>query len=351
MVRAGRRAVFLLLAVVVAAAGPAPVRAGAADDLHQLVRKWRSSGEETGGALAGWPLERARSAVQGAARQRKPPAAWTDPEVLAAAMFMTATAQRELVAGSLSYPQWFDLARQLLDGVADAASRRSLQRDWILAVAALHRSRFAGLDTRAVLDRGVELQPQEPELLLAAARIHEAIAERSFTGLAEPVSAPAGTAAQVDLLAALQLYQRLRQAVPDRPDARLRCCRVLCLLRRTGEARELLEPLRQLPTTTDLPCLAWLFLGVAHELDGHPARALACYRGALGTGRAPQSARLAIARLLAHAGDTAGARRVVDEMLADATAEDAWARHQAEGFGEDSDHAARLAALWKAARQ
>ena len=96
-----------------------------------------------------------------------------------------------------------------------------------------------------------------------------------------------------------------------------------------------------------MPCLASLFLGAAAEQENRPAEALAAYRAALASGRSPQVARLAIARVLRRTGDAGGARRVIEQMLAETPASgDAWWRYQGEGFGDQSDAAARFAALW-----
>ncbi len=123
-------------------------------------------------------------------------------------------------------------------------------------------------------------------------------------------------------------------------------------MRQSREAAELLEPLRG-PSAApgDLVCLAALFLGVVREQQGLPAAALDCYREAVASGRSPQAARLALARLLRGTGDTAAARATVEEMLADREVGDAWARYLHQGLGDDAGDAERFAALWKEARQ
>ena len=284
-------------------------------------------------------------------RDRQAADPWSDSEVLAAALFFTARGESELKAGGAS-SLWFDLARELVGSVAAAARRRSLQRDWTLALAALHNASYDGTRSRELLDSAAKSLADEPELLFAAARLHEAIAARAYSGLAEVVSSATRDAVQPDLAAALRLYERVLELVPDRGEARLRRGRVLSLLQRIRAARQELESLRAAPGATDVACLAALFLGVVCEQEGRTRDALAAYRSALATGRSPQVARLAIARVLRRGGDTGEARRVVDEMLADSVAAgDAWWRYQSEGFGDENDHAARFAALWKEARQ
>jgi hypothetical protein len=74
----------------------------------------------------------------------------------------------------------------MVASVADRTQRRRLQRDWTLAVAALHNSRYDGRSSREVLDGAVRRLADEPEVLFAAARLRDAIAARSFSGAAAP---------------------------------------------------------------------------------------------------------------------------------------------------------------------
>ncbi len=341
------RALTVMLAALAWTTAAGTARAGDAEDLHRIVREWRTATGGAGEALVGWSLPRAQAALHGLVRDR--PGAWGDGELLATAMFLTVRGQREMRLGGSGGDPWFALAEQALDRVAEPKRRRALQRDWTLALAAFHNSRFDGGSSRRLLDRAVDRQSEDAELLFAAARVHEAIGGRAFSGLVERAEGAAADAVQADLLAALQRYQRVIQLAP-RPEVLLRCGRVLSLLRRGREAVGLLEPLRG-SAAGDVACLAALFQGVVSEQEGHPATALACYREAVASGRSPQAARLALARLLRGTGDAAGARATVEEMLADGEAADAWARYQHEGFGDDASHAERFAVLWREARQ
>lgn len=329
-------------------------RAGDAEDLRAAVRSWRTgatAGSAPAGAvLPGWPLPRGRAAAASVVRRDRHAAdAWSDAEVLAASLFLTARGRAELEAGGAP-DAWFGLAGDVLGSVADAKRGRSLQREWTLALAAYFNARLDGGRSRELLDRAARTLSDEPEVLLAAAWLHEAIAGRAFSGLAEVVSASDRDAVQSDLLAALRLYEQGLQRAPGANAARLHRARVLLLLGRPAGARRELAALRAAATDPDEACLAALFLGAAFEQDGRSREALAAYRAALGSGRSPQIARLAIAHLLRRTADAGAARRVIEEMLAETPASgDAWWRYQGEGFAERSDHAARFAALWREA--
>jgi tetratricopeptide (TPR) repeat protein len=340
-----------VLVVMLLAGAPAQAPGGETDDLRAVVGGWRSGQSDPGG-LVGWSVEKARVAAAGVVRRRADTAGgWSDSEVLAAALLLTEGGQRELESGRAA-GLWVDLARAVLDSVADAARRRELQRDWTLALAALYESRYDGLRSSEILDQAAKSLSGEPEVVLAAARIHEAIAARAYSGVLEVASGTVREFTRRDLAESLRLYDHALALAPARKDAALRRGRVLAMLQRRAEARAAFEALRREEPTSDVPCLAALFLGAVREQEGRAGEALACYRDALASGRSPQVARIAIARVLRATGRTAAARKVVEEMLADPpAADDAWWRYEREGLGNDSHYEARLAALWKAARE
>jgi hypothetical protein len=345
-----RSALFLLLCACLAV----PARGGDADELRAAVRTWRAAAPVTPSpseALPGWPLGKGRAAsVAVARRDRREAGGWSDPEILAAALLLTERGRAELEAAGEVSGAWFDLARDLLGSVADPARRRSFERDWTLALAAYHNARLDGSRSGELLDRAAQTLSDEPAVLFAAARLHEAIAAGAYSGLGEVVSSSYRGAVQPHLLAAQRFYEQGLQWVPDATAERLRYARVLFLLGRPTGARRELETLRAAPFDSDVPCLASLFLGAAAEQEHRPTEALAAYRAALATGRSPQVARLAIARVLRHTADAGTARRVIEQMLAETPASgDAWWRYQGEGFGDQSDDAARFAALWREA--
>jgi tetratricopeptide (TPR) repeat protein len=325
--------------------------AGDAEDLLEAVGHARA-GEAPESAFEGWSLERARAAAHEVRRREGNAGRWKDAEVLAAALLYTEEGVRELDSGDAAGP-WFDQAHGLLEGLPDEARRRRLLSRWTLAVAARFNAAYDGRRSRDLLDAAARELPDDADVLDADARVHAAIAERPYSGLGETVRPSEEVdAVRPDLARALQLYERVLRLQPDRSEARLRRGRVLLLLRRTAEARAELEPLAAPEQGTDLACLSRLLIGAAFEHDGRYDEALTAYRAAAATGRSPQVARLAIARLLRRRGDTAGARRTVRELLAArGGAGDAWWRFQADGLGPDNGNEALLAALWQEARR
>ncbi len=340
----------VLLLASLACLAVAPVKAGDVDDLRLAVRASRSGGPAA--ALgSGWSLGKGRAAAASVVRRDTgAPGAWSDAEVLTAALLYTERGERELEAGRAS-GVWFDLARDLVASASEP-QRRRLQRDWTLALAAFHNARYDGTRSRALLDQAARTLADEPDVLFAAARLHEAIGSSAYSGLAEVVSANAAEAAASELTEALRLYERVLALSPGRSEARLRRGRALMLLGRRREAKAEIEPLRAAPADTDVPCLAHLFLGALREQEGHVREALACYRSAVATGRSPEVARVAIAHALGKGSETGEALRSVQELLSSrASAGDAWWRYRHEGLGEESDYEARFAALWQEARR
>jgi len=350
VLRSRRLVVACLLALVGTASLPAP--AGAANDLHALVERWRrgdAAAVET--ELVGWSLPRARAAARDVGKGGR----WPDPWVLGAALLCTHVARDEIRRGLGPGTGWLALADQLLGRVADESLRRRWRRDWKLALAAFHASRYDGRRARDVLDQAAVDFPGDPDVLFAAGRMHEAIGARFFSGLAEPVSADLAPAYERDLLEAERLYGGVLEAEPAHAPARLRRGRVLALLGRPRSARSELEWLLASSPDPDLRCLAHLFLGAMAENDGRAAEALSAYRAALSTGRSPEVAPLALTHLLERTGDASAARRAVEGILA--TTEDpsgpgdAWWLYLVDGLGEESGAEGRFESLGQEARR
>ncbi|HEX9186114.1 MAG TPA: tetratricopeptide repeat protein [Vicinamibacteria bacterium] len=339
-----------LLALVGTAALPAP--AGAANDLHALVERWRRGDAAAVEAeLVGWSLPRARAAARDVGKGGR----WPDPWVLGAALLCTHVARDEIQRGLGPGTGWLALADQVLGRVADEPLRRRWRRDWRLALAAFHARRYDGRRARDVLDQAALEFPGDPDVLFAAGRMHEAIGARFFSGLAEPVSADFLPSSERDLLEAERLYGGVLEARPAHALARLRRGRVLALLGRPRSARSEIERVLASSPDPDLSCLAHLFLGAMAENGGEQADALSAYRAAVSTGRSPEVAPLALAHLLERAGDAAAARRAVEEILA--TTEDpsgpgdAWWLYLVEGLGEASGEEGRFESLREEARR
>jgi len=333
------------------------LRADDVTELHAAVAAARAAASEPGSEatpapLDGWSPEKARAAARGVVRRSGESARqWTDAEILAAALLFTARGERELDSEQGS-AAWFDEARDLVASVADEALRRRLQSRWTLALAALFNAHFDGRRSRDLLEAAVRERPEDVDVLEAAARLHEAIAERAFSGFGESVwPAEKTDAVRGDLVRALELFEHVLRLQPERARSRLRYGRVLLLVRRASAARLELEKLQSAAPDTDVPCLADLLLGAAWEQDGKLDQALATYRKAADEG-SPQVARLAVARLQRREGDLVGAARSVEKLLGvDAERGDAWWRYQSEGIGPDNGHQRLFDSLWREARR
>ncbi len=345
-----RFVVACLLALVGTTAVPAP--AGAADDMHALVERWRrGDGAVVEAELAGWSLPRARAAARGVGRGGR----WPDPWILVTALLYTQVARDEIRRGLGPGTAWITLADGLLGRVADESLRRRWRRDWKLAFAAFHASRYDGRRARDVLDQAALDFPGDPDVLFAAGRLHEAIGARFFSGLAEPVSADLLPAYERDLLEAERLYGGVLETQPAHALARLRRGRVLALLGRPRSARSEIERLLASSPEPDLVCLAHLFLGAMAENDGRSPEALSAYRAAVATGRSPEVAPLALAHLLERMGEAAAGRRAVEGILTTtgdpAGPGDAWWRYLVDGLGEASGEEGRFDSLREEARR
>ena len=337
-----------LLALFVTVLAPA----ASGDDLHALVERWLGGdASAVADELATWSTARARSAARGVRQGDR----WSDPRVLGAALLYTQAGEAEMRRGLGSGLEWVDLASEVLQGVADEALRRRLRRDWMLALAAFHASRYDGWRARDLLDRAVRDFPDDPDVLFAAGRLHEAIGCRPFSGLAEIAPLGVADASGPELVLAAQLFERVMKAQPAHGAARLRHGRVLALLGQTRPARAELERLLASSPEPDVRCLAHLFLGAMAENRGRLAEALSEYRTALATGRSAQVAPLALAHLLERRGEAAAARRALEGVLATAgdpaSLEDAWWRYVVDGLGEASGADDRFEALRQEARR
>jgi tetratricopeptide (TPR) repeat protein len=329
-----------------------PALAGAGDDLRALVQEWRgaeAAAAETG--LKGWSLPRARVAARGVGQDGR----WPDPWVLGAALLCTDAAREEIRKGSGRGTGWFALAGGLLEKVADETLRRRWRRDWMLAIAAFHAGRYDGRAARDLLDQLAAEFPDDPDVLFAAGRLHEAIGARISAGRTEPLPPELADASERELLAAARLYEGAVEALPAHAVARLRRGRVLALLGRARSAHAELQGLLASSSEPELRCLAHLLLGGMAEKDGRLADALSAYRSAVGTGRSPEVAPLALAHLLARRGEGEAARRAVEGILAtseDAPSQgDAWWRYLLDGLGETSGEESRFESLRQEARR
>ena len=184
------------------------------------------------------------------------------------------------------------------------------RRDWYLTMTLvlIRVGRPAAAD--ALLHRGLRGSPTDEETTFVAGVVKEALATL-HTQLGQRKEASGA------LREAEKLYRVALAVEPGRAEARLRLGRVLCETGRCNDAEpQLLEALAEAPDAGSR-YLAALFLGRARESRGRLDEAIAAYRRAVSQRPHAQAARLALAHALQHAGDGAGARGLIREVLAD----------------------------------
>ena len=181
-----------------------------------------------------------------------------------------------------------ELAQALLDKVTPAPERDETVRLWYTAVAAYgqHYQRHTREE-----DRGVQLFPEDADLLLFAGTFHEALASPRMQSLARSIRVPEGASHGIsDARSELREAEKLlRRAVASRPsfdEARIRLGRVLYRLGRTEQAaRELTQARSRLSSGSGkgdgdgglLLYYAEMFLGAASEALGSFDSAKASY--------------------------------------------------------------------------
>jgi VWFA-related protein len=243
-----------------------------------------------------------------------------------------------------------ELAHALLENVPDPG-RDDTVRLWFTAVAAF--GQYHERHTRQE-DRGVQLFPQDADLLLFAGTLHEGFASPRMQSLARAARLPGGVSHGIaDERSELREAEKaLRRAVAARPsfvEARIRLGRVLYRLGRSEAAvRELEDAVSRLssgegadePDAGLLLYYAEMFLGAAREALGRLEPARASYaRAAALYPRAP-SPRLAQSQLALRGQDRAKALAAVKVALEPAAggsvSDDPWWRyHVIQGRGAD----------------
>jgi len=245
-----------------------------------------------------------------------------------------------------------ELAQALLDKVTPAPERDETVRLWYTAVAAYgqHYQRHTREE-----DRGVQLFPEDADLLLFAGTFHEALASPRMQSLARSIRVPEGASHGIsDARSELREAEKLlRRAVASRPsfdEARIRLGRVLYRLGRTEQAaRELTQARSRLSSGSGkgdgdgglLLYYAEMFLGAASEALGSFDSAKASYARAAALYPQAPSPRLALSQLAIRGQDRTGALAAVQVALRpSAGAEDAadpwWRYHVIQGRGFDA---------------
>jgi hypothetical protein len=237
-----------------------------------------------------------------------------------------------------------DMARGLLDRVTPQPSRDDRVRRWYVATQSVLQ-RDEQLNP-TLLDRGLQLFPEDPQLLLLGGSLHETFASpqvQSFIrSSARARRADVGIGSdRVELRLAESLLRRALMNDERHAEARIRLGRVLGLLGRHEDAAAELR--RAAESTSERPLLyyATLFLGGELEALGRRDDARVSYERAAAIYPRAQSPWLALSQLAKRSGDraasTAAMERVLD-MPAERSGQDDpwWAYHTAQGRTADT---------------
>jgi tetratricopeptide (TPR) repeat protein len=227
---------------------------------------------------------------------------------------------------------------------------RDFCRQWFRAAAALALHVLDARTTLTLLDRGLDLSPDDPELLLARG----ALAERAaWAGIVDRSLAET-LYGKLHLRAVREQYEAaerdFRRALSHGPrvEATLRLGRVAQLQGRTDEARAAFEQvLAQSSAAPFEHYHARLFLGELFEDLNAPSSASAQYVEAIVLMPVAQAPAMALSRLSDASGDSAGARRWLTRSLVAAgpDREDPWWRYASGQLAQLSERLVRLREL------
>jgi tetratricopeptide (TPR) repeat protein len=222
----------------------------------------------------------------------------------------------------------WNMGRRLLDAVRPLDSKSSLQtrpdpaaddfvRRWYIAGAA-YMTRIRNIEL-AHFTRGLQLFPDDPDLLFFAASAHESFAGVRTQAVMRSLKTRRGVSFGVndegaELRQAEQLYKRALERNPQLVEARIRLGRVLGL---RGHHDQATEQLKQGLTTSEplLQYYANLFLGAEFEALRNDAEARRSYERAAAIEPRAQSPLLGLSRLADQAGDRAAAREALARVL------------------------------------
>jgi tetratricopeptide (TPR) repeat protein len=229
--------------------------------------------------------------------------------------------------GSQETVNHWDMGRRLLDrvrpevtnapkAVADPGHDETV-RLWYLATGA-HMAAIRQIELNHFL-RSIELFPDDPELLMSAAAIHESFAGVRTQSAIRKANIPRDVDLGVrtegqELRLAEQLYKRALEANPKLLEARIRLGRVLGL---RGRHEDAAAQLRQGVSAAEpiLQYYAHLFLAAELETLGNEEEARRSYQRAAALYPTAQSPLLGLSRVSSQLGDRDGAREAVGRVL------------------------------------
>lgn len=236
--------------------------------------------------------------------------------------------------GQSAWLTHLEVGRQLLRRLPADAQRDEFVQLWYVTTAAAlaYRRNFADLERH--LAEGRELLPDDPELLLASACLHETFAAPRTQAI---VRDPRHDALRISVgpesinLARAENYlRRAAEVAPRLPEVRLRLGRTLSLAGKHEEAAEHLRFAVEHAEDPEGRYFALLFLGRSLEARGVLDRAAAFFADASALFPHAQSPHLALSRLALARGDQDEAARVLSGY-ADSTpapsGDDPWWRY------------------------
>jgi tetratricopeptide (TPR) repeat protein len=237
----------------------------------------------------------------------------------------------------------WELARSLLDNVVPAAARDAFVSRWYSATGAYLQG--LGQLTPSHFSRGLNLFPEDGELLFQAACLHESIAEPRVQDAIQSAAVPSDvrfdiSSRRAELRDAERLFRKALKAQPDHVEARIRLGRVLGLRDEHAEAETLLRRAVADAKEPLLQYYAQLFLGAEREALGDRGQARDLYVSAALLYPDAQSPRLALSLLSARDGnqkDALGAMSAVLSLPGDTRVDPWWNYHSAQGRNAIAD--------------
>jgi tetratricopeptide (TPR) repeat protein len=240
----------------------------------------------------------------------------------------------------------WEFARSMLDKVRPAAARDDFVRRWYITTAAYLQA--IGQLTPTHFKRGLELFPDDGELLFQAGCLHESLAEPRVQEAMQSAAIPSDlrfdvSSRRAELNQAEGLFRKALKAQPDHLEARIRLGRVLGLHGEHVEAETLLRKAVADASEPLLQYFAQLFLGAEKEALGDRDQARDLYERATVLYPDAQSPRLALSLLSSLDGkhhDAVALMAGVIGLPGDTRSDPWWAYHRSQGRNAIADMSA-----------
>lgn len=321
----------------------------AADEYRALLARYRSV--DSRGAVQALSDQDDRWVTDAVNAVLRQPDAWTASDAEAAALLHT-----EVVVGSWVLPQHapahLAAARRFIDINRGRTVPSAFRRQWLLLVSWFYQSE---LDFGALvpwLDDLRTIAPDDPEFALAEGTFYETLiwtgkvpADWAWNGRSKTLS-PIANGSQETILTRAAARFRDAAASPATHDAAgVHFGRVLALLGRAGEARDVLRPLTTGAAERRWRYLAALFLAHAEMTAGRHEAATGAYQLAATMMAGCQTAQLGMMTVRRLAGDLPGAADLAQSLLTrPEPCDDPWWFYR---FGQPPDRAPALLAAMR----